>query len=288
MAAPHVIRIPDRLGGNPQMAEPVISALYTHPWRNGTHAALDLSAVGFVRPYGAVQLLAACEMIAATTGNEVELRNIRTPVHAYLRRLDFFTSAPSAVLTRDRFEPADELLRSPASTNVLELQPVTSDADVSAALLTAKRILEFWLSHSLKDRGSVIDLIAEACTNIVEHSDGRGWVVAQKYERQSIAVELAIADGGIGIQGSLSRAYGRVASSDSEYITLAMRGRSSKGAHKSVGLPTMRITTEASGGYLFIRSGCGQVWARNGRLDKRDGLALLPGTQLAMSFESTT
>ena len=282
-----VIAIPDCLNGDPRRVEQAISALYTDHWLPGTRPVLDLAAVSFVRPYGAVQLLGACVRLAGATGRMVELRNIRLPVHAYLRRVNFFTSVPNVVITHNPFNSADELSRSPASTNVLELHPIALPSDITAAVEAADRILKYWLSHSLKDRGRVIDLVSEACNNVVEHSDGTGWVVAQKYERQGVAVELAIADDGIGIPGSLERARGRVASADSEYITKAIKGLSSKRPQKSVGLPTMRTTTGTSGGYLFIRSSQGEVMARDGRFLPRVRSVVVPGTQLAMCFESS-
>jgi anti-sigma regulatory factor (Ser/Thr protein kinase) len=284
-AVSRVILIPNCLANRPESVELAISALYTTVWSAGVQAVLDMSAVSFIRPYGAVQLLAACQMIAAATERAVELRKIRTLVHAYLRRVDFFASIPGIVLTRDTFSTADDLGRSLASTNTLELHPIWTRSDIKAALVAADRILHYWLSHSHKDRGSVINLISEACSNVVEHSEGKGWMVAQKYERQSVvAVELAIADSGIGIPGSLQKAYTTLVARDPEYITKAIEGLSSKREQTSMGLPIMRSTTEVSGGYLFIRSGCGEVMANNVQLLPRDNLTNVPGTQVAMSF----
>jgi hypothetical protein len=89
---------------------------------------LDAVAVSFVCPYDAVALLSVCRHRAREHGDPVRLVGLQDPVHAYLRRLDFFKADADAVVATQVLPWGAELPRNVASLNVLELTVVAACA----------------------------------------------------------------------------------------------------------------------------------------------------------------
>jgi len=277
------IALPNAFGGGPHSVEAALALLTACP--DGSAVDLVLDRIGWVCPYGAAMLLAACRYLAVRSRRPVLVRGLIVGVHAYLRRIDFFTAYPDVVVTTDGFQAADDWARSAASSNVLELIPVITLDDVFVVAHRARSILTCWLGHSV-DVDRVVSLLAEACANVVDHSRDAGVVAIQKYERSGyVDVEIGIADIGQGVRRSLRAAHGDVAATCAGYIQQAFGGLSSRpGGRGGLGLDAIRRIAVTSGGGIYLRSETGCFWDGLGGTGVRDGLAWFPGTQLAVTF----
>lgn len=286
MTSETIIHVPNVLGGAPDTAEAFLSRMATA--QSGLPVKFDLSAVTWVCPYGAVILLGACRYLAQLSGGPVAMMSLRNEVHAYLRRIGFFDRAGEAACTPDPFDAANDWSRSAASSNVLELVPVGDHLDVYGVGSRARKILGYWLSHATYDIDQIVSLLAEACSNVVDHSHDVGVVTIQKYGRgHYVDIELAISDLGVGIRRSLATAHGDLADTCSGYIERALAGLTARPAGRGgQGLGAIQRIATASGGSLLIRSETGRVFVQATSVTKRDGLAFLPGTQIAVTFHS--
>lgn len=249
---------------------------------------LDLSNVSFVCPYGAVILLDACRYLANRTGQAVRVRTIQPDVHAYLRRIDFFERAGEAVHVLDQFDPIQDFSRSSMSSSVLELAPVACSLDIYGVGTRARRILRSWLSSDAYNIDQIVNLLSEACSNVVDHSGESGVLAIRKYDRSRyVEVQLAISDLGVGIRSSLTVVHGDLSETTAGYIYRALTGLSARrygrGGH---GLGVIQRIATSSGGNLYIRSETGGVQADTTGVTRRDDLTFFPGTQLAISFRS--
>ena len=248
---------------------------------------LDVASVSFVCPYGAVLLLSVCQHLARERGRPVQLVGLQDHVHAYLRRLDFFETGAGAVVGTGRLPWGAQLPRSVASLNVLELTVVRSLREVYEATARALLIVKTWLGLDVGVAHRVACCIAEACENVIEHSQSSGVVVAQKYEYAGwTEVQLAIADLGIGIRQSLHRAYAGLEETPAGWIKRAVAGLSSRPERGGLGLGEIRHLATQSGGSLLIRSGAGSAVYTPGhtRYANLVDLSGLPGTQLAITL----
>ncbi len=280
------IVVPDVLGEAPEAVERFFAIL--HSLSTGDPIALNLTAVNWIRPYGAINLLGMCRYLKQLTKSPVRLTGLQRSIHAYLRRIDFFTCDAETVFTTDPFNAADDFGRSLSSSNVLELFPICVYEDIYEVADRARRILAYWLGSSSQGIGNIVTLLSEASSNIVDHSGDTGVVTIQKYERKyHIEVTLAISDLGCGIRKSLRAAHGEISDTCAGYIEQALAGLSARsGERGGQGLGAIqRIATE-SGGSLYIRSEMGSVLAQVSGTAARDGLYFFPGTQVAITFRS--
>lgn len=286
MTSKTITHVPNVLGGAPDMAEAFLSRMATT--QPGPPVSLDVSAVTWVCPFGAVILLGACRYLAQLSGGLVAIVSLRSEVHAYLRRIDFFDRAGEVAYTPDPFDSADDWSRSEISSNVLELVPVGNPLDVYEVGSRARKILGYWLSHASYDVDQIVSLLAEACSNVVDHSHDVGVVTIQKYERgHYVDIELAISDLGVGIRRSLAAAHRDLADTCSGYIERALAGLTARPSGRGgQGLGAIQRIATASGGSLFIRSETGRLLVQATSVTKRDGLAFFPGTQIAVTFRS--
>ena len=281
-----LIAVPDALGDLPDAVERLFAILHTST--TGDPIALDLTAVTWIRPYGALSLLGICRYLKQLTHRPVRLTGLQGDVHAYLRRIDFFKCGTETVYTTDLFNSTDDLSRSTSSSNVLELFPIRIHEDVYEVAARARYILAYWLGRTSYDIDNVVILLSEACSNIVDHSGDAGIVTVQKYDRKHfIDVNLAIGDLGRGIRQSLMAVHGAVSDTCAGYIEKALAGLSARsGERGGQGLGAIqRIVTE-SGGSLHIRSEMGSVLAQASGTTTHDGLYFFPGTQIATTFRS--
>lgn len=287
--AEYTWRIDDVLSVSPAATDRLLSAI--PPLSAGDRLVLDLDAVTWVRPYGAVMLLGLCRFLSSLTGHAVGLTKVRSAVHAYLVRIDFFTA--ECVYAANSLNPSFLLSRSAASSNVLELVSLDAQDDVYEVIERARRILGYWLSVPARDTDRLVSLLSEACANVVDHSGDRGVVTIQKYEyRDAVDVELAISDLGVGIRGSLQQRHPDVRDTVAGYIQRALDGLSARAGNRGGhGLGAIRRIATSSGGILHVRSETGSVFTRGGihgvQTVCRDALASFPGTQLAITFRST-
>src|SRR5882724_7151175 len=136
--------ISDVLGKTPDEVEKLFAILHSSPMYDPI--VLDLTSVNWIRPYGAISLLGICRYLRQLTHQSVRLTGLQSPVHAYLRRIDFFTCDTETVYTADHFNAADDLGRSPSSSAVLELFPIRVHKDVYEVATRTRHILAYCLS----------------------------------------------------------------------------------------------------------------------------------------------
>ena len=135
----NLIAVPDALGETPDKVENLFATLQSS--LSCSRITLDLTAVNWIRPYGAVSLLGVCRYLKQLTHSIVRITGLRRDVHAYLRRIDFFKCGAEAVYTTDSFNSDDDLARSVSSSKVLELFPICVHEDVYEVIARARHIL---------------------------------------------------------------------------------------------------------------------------------------------------
>jgi hypothetical protein len=280
------IQVSDCLG-SPGRADELLAQVATVPAHGGV--VLDAAAVSFVCPYGAALLLSVCRQLERERGRPVELVGLQQAVHAYLARVDFFKAGFGSVIVDRPLQWHAELTRTEASLSVLELTLVRSAREVYDTAGRAFDMCKAWLGLGLDAARDLAQCVAEACGNVVDHSQDRGLVVAQKYEfPQWTELQLAIADLGIGVRRSLADRYTELNDTPAGWIKRAVAGLSRRGEQGGVGLGEIRRLALRSGGTLLVRSETGRVLYARDRsreaVEPRDGLARLPGTQLAVTL----
>jgi anti-sigma regulatory factor (Ser/Thr protein kinase) len=280
------ILVPNVLGAKPELVEELYTLVTTAPLSGPI--ILNMSAVTWVNPYGATSLLGACRFLKERAQETVRLAGLRKDVHAYLRRIDFFERGLEIVLPTDRFDPCNDYGRSAASSNVLELFPIRIQRDVLTVASRGRQILTSWLGNATYDIDQVVNLIAEACSNIVDHSCDRGTVMIQKYEHTPfIDIELAISDLGKGIRRTLLAKHGNISDTCSGFIDRALNGLSARpDGRGGQGLGAIQRIAIKSGGTLHIRSEMGSVWTELTEKVYHDDLPFFPGTHIAIKFRS--
>lgn len=279
----------DVLKEMPDKAEALFALLHDSSSSIQGPIALDLTSVSWIHPYGAISLLGVCRYLRHLTHSPVRLTGLQNPIHAYLRRIDFFKYDTDVVYTTDYFNPSSDLSRSSSSSNVLELFPICTSGDIYAVADRARRILAYWFDkNSMYDLDNIVTLLSETCSNIVDHSGDTGIVMVQKYNYQSyIEIKLAISDLGRGIRQSLRAVHGEVSDTCAGYIEQALAGLSERvGNRGGLGLGAIQRIATSSGGSLYIRSETGSVLAQTSGTVAHDGLCFFPGTQIAITFRS--
>lgn len=249
------------------------------------HLVLDLSGVVFIGPAALATLLSvvadAIERgVVAPDSTYVPPRN--RLVARYLDRVDFnrlvagqdvqgdFRRRPPTGFRPFQIFVAEDELEELCNSLVL--------AATEAAAITKK------------DRTAVLLAIAEIAQNVLDHADSRvgGFAIAQRSKSRQ-EFEVAVADAGIGIAGSLRQnpAYQHI-TGDADAITLALAPgvTANPGSdNKGVGLATIRDFLRENEGRLLVRSGCGAI--EDGYQEAtHDGLAELRGTLVALRMRT--
>lgn len=249
----------------------------------------DMSIIAFIKPYGAIALIAAARYLYTCSGQPVRLENLADQPYLYLDRMDIFD------IGRDWLQPpnilSEEWARDPQTPNLLELTKISSPNDVTAVVSRSERIFSHWLK--IPDLYNLLRVLSELCGNIYEHSgDSHGCVLIQKYQmiqQNRVIVCLAAGDLGCGIRGSLTTRYGSIGQEPLDYLHQAMSGqRTARSTGRGgLGLRTVEQLAGSEGGYLWLRSETAAIFSRNS--DKRRGqrgLADIPGTQIAVEFHA--
>ncbi len=248
----------------------------------------DMSAVNFVRPYGAMALISASRRLAKQSGKPVRLKNLADKVHSYLHFMKLFE------IGSDWMQPVDPLKRvwetASATPDQLQLTVVTGAESVEAIVARAQRICAHWLLTP--DLGNLLSVLSELCANIYQHSgDPQGCMLIQKYQsrtRGRVEVRLAVGDLGQGVRGSLSARHGKIGQEPLDYLCEAMRGRSARATGRGgMGLRLVEQIIGAEGGYLWLRSETAAIFSRGpGRMEERKDLVYMPGTQVAVELHA--
>lgn len=278
------IIVPDILGGYPSRAEPFFACLHKSP--AGKLAILDLAGVSWIRPYGVVALFEGCRFLHHHSHMRVCLTGLQIPVHAYLRRIDFFKYGKDVFYTDESFSLANEMNRNSFSPNILEIFPISASRDIYDITARVQCILTDFLEKAHDDIGYIVTLISEACSNVVDHSHDAGIITIQKYKHNGITqVILGIGDMGQGIRQSLMAVHGSIAPTCAAYIQRAIGGLTARPNERGgLGLGSIQNIAVKSGGSLYIRSETGSVQVSPSGAIVRENLHFFPGTQISITF----
>jgi len=286
------IVIPNTLKLSHQQADQVVSLTTAN--LNHSPLTYDLREVDFLTPYGVLLLLTTARHAAQTIGHRVRFKNMRTDIHAYLQRIDFFEQGSDWLYTEETLPSGKQYARNEASSNLLEITRLSSIGAQAKFQSRARVILRTWLQacsecnriNDWDEIDSIWTVLSEICNNAREHSGDHGHVMIQRYQhRDHIEVHIAAVDLGIGIPGSLSRQHGPIAEDSTGYILKAMKGYSARGAQQGgAGLQIVQKRLAQKGGVLAIRSDDGLV-VTDGK-HKVHQVAQLPGTQVSVQLRS--
>lgn len=261
-------------------------ALSGEPLPEATPVLVDLTDVTFADPAGAV-MLALLLRYYCDNGGRVSCRLPREPaVTGYLARMHLLDAFSSKIAFSET--PSGVARRSwPDNSFLIELNEIRAEADVVGFARRANRLLRDSLGMP-RDRASALaQIMTELCSNIAEHSEGVGYVMAQSYRKATGRrfTVVALGDAGIGMAESLRRA-GLLApdADDVLAIDLALREGVSRFGQpgRGGGLPNVLRHVSQLGGSIRIRSGAGGVMIRGSRRDGR--VAWFPGTQIRVSL----
>jgi len=161
------------------------AALGDGPADGGAEFRLSLEDVKFIDPYGLVGLWCVLRHLKRRYHAVVVIPPTDLDLQGYLHRMNFpAVTAPMAVLEgsvggRGATGPSDVLL---------EMTPIEQQADVEKVLRNMlgriRRILESELGYGERDVTAFCTVLAEACTNIFDHSEDIGVVAAQRYTQR--------------------------------------------------------------------------------------------------------
>lgn len=280
------ILLPNVFGGDVLQTELLYSVLEEVP--KAEQYLLDARDISFVKPYGIIALLLSTRHLAARSKYPLQVKNIPPIIHAYLQRMDFFDACQTWLVTSD--SPEDDWTRNAHTRNLLEITVISGPDDVATVAQRTLQVFSRWLRIS--NLNNLIFVISELCSNIYQHSgDQYGCVLIQKYESKvygQVSVHLAVGDLGCGIRGSLMTRHSDLGQRPIDYLRAAMSGRTARQTGRGgLGLQRVEQIVKQQGGYLWIRSEtAGLLLQNSSRIIPKISLPNLPGTQIALGFES--
>ena len=253
--------------------------------------AIDLREITFIDPYGMVGLLEMGELFK----KEGIQKRIYLPeseeILKYLERMDFFQfSDRYFILEPSKPDISEKYLRSSYSDVLLEITPIEKSDDIHFIVGKVKErshaILARHLHYDENAINGFIVALSEACQNIIEHSEYKGFVGIQKYHFNNLnknVVKIAVMDIGRGFRKSLSERF--AFKNDLEAIERGLLHGASRFADKGRGhgLSAVRRFVKQWDGKISIRSGTAKLsiipdWARGKA--KETNLTYLPGAQI--------
>jgi anti-sigma regulatory factor (Ser/Thr protein kinase) len=276
-----VLRGGFRIGQLDKMIEAIRPlCLLTEP----TPFQLDLSGLAFASPASLATLVASVldglDRGVIAPGTYVPPRN--RLVARYLDRIDFNRLLTGADISSEHNR------RPPAGFR--PVQGFTCEADLDELAESLAMAATEAMAVTGRDRLAVSIAIAEIAKNVLDHAESGvgGFAIAQR-SRSRKEFEIAVADAGIGISGSLRKnlAYADVAT-DSDAITkaLALGVTASPGDNnRGIGLSAIRELLQENGGTLLIRSGSGAV-EHGPSTFAADRLVPLQGTLVALRMRT--
>jgi len=251
----------------------------------------DFKEIQFVDPYGMVGLLEAGALLKSKGIKQTLHLPESEEVLKYLERMDFLKYAPKYF----RLEPpqpsiSSKYLRSSYSDVLLEITPIEKSDDIHFIVGKlkdrAQAILTRHLHYDERAINGFIVALSEICQNILEHSEGTGFVGIQKYYFQNLnknVVKIAVMDIGIGFRKSLSERF--KLKNDLDAIEKALLHGASRYSDRGrgYGLASVRRFVNDWNGKISIRSGTAKFsiipeWARGKRREIK--LTYFPGAQI--------
>jgi hypothetical protein len=257
---------------------------------------LDLSPMSFISTDVVMALITGARLWHHMTAQPTMLDGIQPEVHRYLERMDVFSICGEWIWQANPLDPAECWSRSDSPRKLVEVMPISADADqnaedVTTAVGRVSRILATWFGNDQAAIGSIATMLSEVASNVT-HSRDRGFAVVQHHHRPAGGrVTIAVGDLGIGIEASLhqhgvrlGRLHQGLPPVGSGAILHALElGVSSGGDVRGMGLYQVKTLVDRWRGILAIRSGRSAVMIAEGRIQVRDGLVGVPGTQVTIT-----
>src|SRR5438309_790051 len=144
------LRVPDTLAGGSEKLEVLFERLQSI--KCDRQLVLDFSGVHWIRPSGLIALVIFVRMACQQTGRRIRLVGCRPDILAYLERVDCFSRCAEWLYTPDEVPLPQHLSRSESSTGLLELQPISSAADVRHVADRSEQIIKQWLRWGSTDQ----------------------------------------------------------------------------------------------------------------------------------------
>ncbi len=267
-----------------------------HPITN-----VDCSRISFIEPYSMLCLLLIGRNYIRNYGRKLKLINIPVNIHQYLARMDFIKTGIFDIDT-----PLNEkmfLKRNSMSSRIIEILEIPNKERESVRSIAgvidlfrkrASYILKFWISEGITDY--FVTVISELCQNIFEHSLDSGYISMQTYDTGKNRVfRLAIADSGVGIEGSFRNNLAHFRGQSSELIKAVFTTPISSKREFGFGLCQVNAVVEKFNGSLYIRSNNASATAvydnktvqnRKGCIFLKNDLKEFNGTQISVTLSA--
>lgn len=247
----------------------------------GEPIVLDLRSVEFVEPSGLCGMAALLEFLIPRSGG-VGLVLSGRDVPAYLERMNFFRTFGDRVRANVDVTSLKERRRGNPGT-LQELVNFYSEEEIPGIINRISEILEN-KDYRLRERAAICATLSEICANAVEHghSPFGAYAAVQAYQHivsggrtsRGEEVIVAIADGGVGVQQTLSRnpSYAEFTKTDNDALRHALQmGVSGTGEiGRGGGLAVVGQIAARAGGSLSLRSGSGRVTYYGDRTNSRN------------------
>lgn len=280
-------------------AEALYRRLVAVPSQANEPLRLNLAHASFVGVDGLLALVTIGRLWHSRTQQPVILCNIPPTVHQYLERIDLFSTCGGWIKQERELPSSERYDRVSESVRLLEIMRVDSNEgqnakDVARAIGRANHILSNWFGRDLQATGQLCTMLAEIASNIV-HSADHGYAVIQRHRDPDnplfgSRIWIAIADLGVGIEGSLSSQHSRLEPQvrkqlrrGSDYLLQSLEmGVTARRTAGGTGLHWVRSMVQDWRGTLSIRSRRSLVVINEDKLTRRDDLIEVPGTQVTI------
>lgn len=169
---------------------------------SGKHALeeeikINLSDTEFTYPIGMIALLLGINNIAKSKKVIIDFESVPRTFLSYIERLNFFEFIPTYILNGYDLNYLKNRTRNDTSDVLLEIMQLKTTDDV---MKLTESIYSIFLSKGVSGKviNNINNIATELATNIIDHSEGNGYVAIQYYKTTN-TIRLAIADDGVGI-----------------------------------------------------------------------------------------
>ena len=253
----------------------------------GQIVVVDLSGLSFVGPSFPAVMLIMMGDLAENVGAKVLLVPPESQyTSAYLERLDFFTYAGFVADFDTAFMlNISKYKENKNSRTILKINRICEESGarsiVNNLLIHGYDIISSNLHYNPVEIDQFLQIVAELCLNITDHSESWGVVLIQylSYLARPI-VRISVVDKGIGIKSSLFKKYAEYGNkSDCDCIKAVLREGITRKSGHPLGLFAIRCFVSRWHGVMKIRSGTGKVWITENNKEKQvSRLIMFPGT----------
>lgn len=257
---------------------------------NLDRVVLDLRAVNWGNPYGALGIVLLCEVLRDYSPWELELwlahPNQQRKRNTWLGHIGLPQAVARLATVSGNLEEELELA---GRHRYLPITILPNDAGKQVRLLKniamhTYEVLVHDFQYDAVQAARFITALSELCTNIYDHSspsgDVRGFIAMQAYQN---TVKFAVMDLGIGIPKSLRSRYGL---DDFELIQKAFEPGVSSRKDRGLGLSRVCEIVVQQHGILNVRSGRAKVLLlgrkRHREVYKLQQKSTFPGTQIGI------